>query len=65
MGYSPWGCKESDTTEATLACLHALSVFTFLPFDQDLSLKASLMQHQVVLAENFLSVSLSTEKDLS
>ena len=21
-GYSPWGCKESDMTEATLACMH-------------------------------------------
>jgi len=21
-GYGPWGCKESDMTEATLACMH-------------------------------------------
>ena len=25
-GYSPWGCKELDTTEAALAALNALKV---------------------------------------
>ena len=35
MGYSPWGCKESDTTEAILhACmiisLPILSLFSFI-----------------------------------
>ena len=28
VGYSPWGCKESDTTEL----LHFLSILSLLPF---------------------------------
>ena len=31
LGYSPWGRKESDMTEATLACSHALSEKVMAP----------------------------------
>ena len=31
MGYSPWGCKESDTTERLILSLSPTSSFSSLP----------------------------------
>ena len=30
MGYSPWGCKESDTTESDLALAYTINALEYL-----------------------------------
>ena len=56
VGYSPWDCKESDTTERLILSLHGNSTFYFLYFFEEPPVLFSIVAASIYIHTNHAQI---------